>query len=44
MKWINSKRRKPSAQDIVSAVSYGFFIDLVAAGVAFAANAANIIK
>jgi hypothetical protein len=44
MKWINSKRRKPSAQHLVSAFSYGFFIDLAAAGVAFAAKAANIIR
>jgi hypothetical protein len=43
MRWINKRRRKPSAQQIVSAFSFGFFVDLASAGAAAAARATHLI-
>jgi hypothetical protein len=43
IKWLNRKRPRPSFEHVLSAFSYGFFIDLAAAGAAFAARVAHII-
>jgi hypothetical protein len=43
MRWFNSRRRKPSVEHVVTAFSFGFFVDLASAGAAALARVSHVM-
>jgi hypothetical protein len=44
MRWLNTRRRKPSGEHLVTAFSFGFFVDLASAGAAALAKVMKIMN
>lgn len=44
MRWLNGRRRKPSGEHLVTAFSFGFFVDLASAGAAALARVTHIMS
>ena len=44
MRWLNTRRRKPSAEHLITAFSFGFFVDLASAGAAALARVMGVIN
>lgn len=44
IRWLNVRRRKPSVEHVVTAFSFGFFVDLASSGVAAVARVTHILN